>query len=260
MKKKPHILITNDDGILAPGIKHLWSALREIAEITVVAPLLEQSAAGLSITIRSPLRLESLDWPEGIKVWGVSGTPTDCVKLGLSVVVETRPDLIVSGINRGTNAGRNVLYSGTVAGVIEGVMNDIPGIAFSCSDFTHPDYQTAEKHIPKIVEYVLAHPLSKGTLLNVNFPSKDHTTIKGLKLTRQGKERWIENPDKRLHPMEGHTYYWLGAKIVECDEHEDSDISWLKKGYIAAVPVHVGELTDHLHLRERKIHFEQFMN
>lgn len=257
MTARPHILITNDDGIDAPGIKCLWRALSPFANITVIAPASEQSAVGLSITTRTPLKITHLSWEDNVKVWSISGTPADCIKLGLHAIVDTVPDLIASGINRGTNAGRNILYSGTVGAAIEGVMHNIPSIAFSCCDFDDPDYHAASLHIPGIVHYVLEHHLAAGTLLNVNFPLKTISKIKGFKLTRQGKEMWVENPDKRSHPFEGHEYYWLGAKLLECPEEDESDVVWLRKGYITAVPVHIGELTDHRHLEAHKKHFEE---
>jgi len=256
MKNKPRILITNDDGVHAPGIRYLWEALHEIADLTIVAPQTEQSATGLSITLRSPLRLEKLNWSNGIVAWSVNGTPSDCVKLGLNIVFNEKPDLIVSGINRGTNAGRNALYSGTVAAAIEGVLHGIPAIAFSCHDYWDTDYTTANKHIPSIVEHVLKHPLPNGTLLNVNFPSKELEQIRGYKMTRQGMAYWTEDLAERFHPAEKHTYYWLGAKLAEFNEIEDCDIAWLKKGYVTAVPIHVNELTDHQHLESRKNVFE----
>lgn len=257
MTKRPHILITNDDGIHAPGIRHLWNSLREVADLTIVAPATEQSAVGLAITIRSPLRIDKVEWPDNANVWSVNGTPADCIKLALHAVVDKRPDLIVSGINRGTNAGRNILYSGTIAGVIEGVMHDIPGVAFSCRDFINTDYKAVEQYVPHIVGHALEHPLPVGTFLNVNFPSTAIHGIKGFKMARQGKEYWSEDPDKRSHPAEGHAYYWIGGKLAEYDEHEDSDITWLKKGYIAAVPVQIHELTNHHELNARREHFEK---
>lgn len=254
--KKPKILITNDDGINAPGIRHLWTALNSIADVTVVAPANEQSAVGLSITIRSPLHIHKADWGEN--TWSVNGTPADCVKLALSVVLDEKPDLVVSGINRGTNAGRNVLYSGTVAGAIEGVMHDIPALAFSCYNYFNPNFTEIEKFIPLIVKHSLETPLPQGTLLNVNFPDQEqHSMVKGFRMTRQGKEFWVENPDKRTHPAEGKEYYWLGIRLAEFEEHEDSDIAWLKKGYASAVPVHVGDMTDHKHLNEAKESFSK---
>lgn len=267
MEKRPKILITNDDGIHAPGIRHLWNALKDFADLVVCAPLAEQSAVGLSITIRHPLHIQKINWHAPVSLyhntnehvdavtWAVNGTPADCVKLGLSVIFDEAPDLVVSGINRGTNAGRNVLYSGTVAGAIESVMQGIPAIAFSCRDFMEPNYELYEKEIPLIVKHALENPLPQGTLLNVNFPDKSFTEVKGFRMTRQGKELWMENPDKRTHPAEGSEYYWLGAKIAQFEEHEESDITWLKKGYITAVPVHVSELTDHGHLEAHRVSF-----
>lgn len=257
MKRKPHILISNDDGVHAPGIKYLWQALQDIADLTVVAPHAEQSATSLSITLRDPLRLDKIDWNNGAQVWCVTGTPSDSVKLGLKIVLADRkPDLIVSGINRGNNAGRNVLYSGTVAAAIESVLHGVPSIAFSCDDYWDTDYRMAHNHVPKIVEHVLEHPLPHGTLLNVNFPSKNLQGIKGYKMTRQGMEFWVEDPIERSHPADRHAYYWLGAKLAQFDEHEDCDVVWLKKGYVTAVPIHVNELTDHKHLSLRKAHFD----
>lgn len=258
MKTRPHILITNDDGIHSPGIKQLWDALKDVANVTVIAPASEQSAVGLSVTIRHPIRIEKLDWHQHEQAWSVTGTPADCVKMALNVVMEKRPDIIMSGINRGGNAGRNVLYSGTVAGAIEGTLQGIPSVAFSCWDYKDTDYSVASKFIRPMLQHVLENPLPRGTLLNVNFPSKACKEIKGVKLTRQGKEYWAENPDKRLHPAEQSAYYWLGVRLAEFNEEEDCDVVWLKKGYVAAVPVHIDELTDHNHLLKQKQKFEEF--
>jgi 5'-nucleotidase len=259
MSKKPKILITNDDGIYAPGIQHLWNSLKDIADITIVAPASEQSAVGVSITLRNPLRINQVEWPEKGEAWSITGTPADCVKMGLKIILKEKPDLIVSGINRGSNAGRNIMYSGTVGGTIEGIIQGIPGIAFSCVDYFDTNYKKTEQYIPKLVNYILNHPLPNGTLLNVNFPERNQE-IKGVKLTRQGKELWAEDPHERNHPAEGSTYYWLGAKLRQFDEHEDSDIVWLARGYVAAVPVHVGELTDLAHFNQSKNHFETLLN
>ncbi|MCB1111885.1 MAG: 5'/3'-nucleotidase SurE [Chlamydiales bacterium] len=257
MKFRPKILITNDDGIHAPGIRHLWQALRDFADLYVIAPASEQSAVGLSITIRNPLHIQKVDWGENAQAWSVSGTPADCVKLALSVILDSPPDIIVSGINRGSNAGRNILYSGTVAGAMEAVMHDIPGIAFSCRDYLEPGYHHVEQYIPSVVEYLLNNPLPRGTLLNVNFPENTHLGIKGFKMTRQGLELWGENPDQRHHPAEGSSYYWMGARIREFEEHADSDIRWLKNGYMTAVPIHIGELTHTEEFEKRKEAFDQ---
>ncbi len=258
--KRPKILITNDDGIFAPGIRHLWNALKNVADTVIVAPAAEQSAVGVSITLRNPLRLHQVDWADNVAAWSITGTPADCVKMAMKVILKDEvPDLIVSGINRGSNAGRNVMYSGTVGGVIEGILQGIPGVAFSCLEYFDTNYQIVEQYIPKLIDYVLNNPLPQGTLMNVNFPQNKHE-IKGFKLARQGKELWGEDPHERSHPAEGHSYYWLGAKLKKFDEHDDSDIAWLDRGYITAVPVHVGELTDFNHLKDTREHFEYHLN
>ncbi|MBS0272687.1 MAG: 5'/3'-nucleotidase SurE [Proteobacteria bacterium] len=261
MIKRPFILVTNDDGVYAPGIKHLWQVLSKVADICVVAPASEQSAVSLSITVRHPLRIEKIEWPFiEAEVWTVNGTPADCVKLALNVILPRAPQLIVSGINRGNNAGRNVLYSGTVAAVIEGVMHNIPGIAFSVSDYFNPDYEKVKHYIPSVIHYLLSHPLPEGTFLNVNFPKHTETGIKGIRFTKQGKEYWTENPEQREHPAEGSPYYWLGSKLAQFDEDDDSDIVLLKEGYATAVPIHIGDLTHHTSIKECRKTFENFVN
>lgn len=257
--KRPHILITNDDGIYAHGIKQLWQALVPHANITVVAPLHEQSAVGLSTTLREPLHIQKTCWDSASQenIWSVTGTPADCVKLGLSVVTKHRPDLILSGINRGSNVGKGVLYSGTVAAAIESIMQGIPSIAFSSHDYLClPNYPELVKYIYPIVQHVLNHPLPKGTLLNVNFPESNLGPIKGFKMTTQGNEWWAEDPAQRTHPVEGHNYYWLGSKLRRSDDGLEDEGTWLRRGYVTAVPVHVGNLTDHEHLCAVQEHFE----
>lgn len=254
MKKKPRILITNDDGIYAMGIRHLWHALKDVADLSIVAPVSEKSGSGLGITIQDPLHIHTVEWENQTPAWKVSGTPADCIRLALSVILDHVPDLIVSGINRGANSGRNVLYSGTVGGVIEGVLRNVPGVAFSCSDFDKPDYVMAEKFIAPLVHYVLDHPLTPGTLLNVNIPTV--ASVKGVKLASQGRGYWIESPDQRMHP-EGRPYYWLGGKWNDVEEDSESDVALLKEGYVTAVPIHVHELTDHALLKSRKTAFDK---
>ena len=257
MNKKPKILIVNDDGVHAPGIKHLWRAISSFAETTIIAPDTEKSGTGMGITIYSPLHIEPVAWEKDTPAWKVSGTPADCVRLGTSVILDHKPDLIVSGINKGANSGRTALFSGTVGGVIEGVLRDIPGIAFSCVSFENPNYAMTEKYVRQIVQHLLEHPLSHGTLLNVNFPEVD--SFKGLKLARQGRGYWKESPDERRHP-DGYTYYWLGGEWHHHEEDEQSDVSLLSQGYITAVPIHVNELTDHSFLSSRKQLFEELFS
>lgn len=258
---RPHLLLSNDDGIHAPGLRYLWNCLSPYYTLTICAPMQEQSGVGMAITIREPLRMESLPWhSEGPPcdqaniAWAVSGTPADCIKLALHTLFEKQPPaLILTGINRGSNAGRTALYSGTVAGAIEGALQGIPSIAFSCISYEQPDYALAAKYIPEIVAYALAEPFATHTVLNVNFPELTSGQPKGFRLTRQGKEFWGEEIISREHPIEGHTYYWMGSRCVEFEEHAESDIALLQAGYITAVPMQVHDLTDHHFLAERKL-------
>lgn len=250
---KPRILVVNDDGIEAPGLRHLWLALADVAELSIVAPAVEQSGVGAALTLRAPLHIESVKWERNTPAWKVTGTPADCVRLALSVILDKPPDLVVSGINRGSNSGRNLLYSGTVGGVIEGVLRNLPGIAFSSEDFRNPRYEVAQKHVLSIVQYLLSHPLPRGSFLNVTFPSHE---IKGFRLARQGRGFWMEDIAARLDP-EGKPYYWLGGKWNHHEEEADSDVSLIKEGYLTAVPIHINELTDHHALQSRREAFEQ---
>lgn len=251
--KRPKILITNDDGIHAPGIHHLHKSLIDYADLYIVAPETEQSGRSLSVSVFSSLHVKKVENWLKTPAWSVSGTPADCVKIALSLLLREKPDFIVSGINSGTNAGRTLLYSGTVGGVIEGILRGIPGIAFSSYEFEETEYQAFERYIPTFVDYALKHPLPQGTFLNVNFPSKKMVP-QGIKLTRQGRQYWLEDPLDENHE----SVYLLDARLKAFEEHEDSDIYWLDRGYIAAVPVHVDELTDKAYLAHAKAHFEAF--
>jgi 5'-nucleotidase len=252
MSKKPKILIVNDDGIYAPGLKQLWNSLVDKSDLAIVAPAFEKSGAGLSLTLRKPLVIEPVSWEKETPAWKVAGTPADCVRLAISIL-NYKPDLIVSGINRGSNSGRNVLYSGTVGGIIEGALRSIPGIAFSCEEFEKPDYEATAEYIYPFVQHILEHPLPNGTFLNVTFPTSK--TIEGVKMARQGMGYWRESPQQRLHP-EGHYYYWMGGTWHHHEEHEESDVALLKKGYVTAVPIHINEMTDQKVFESRKNHLE----
>ncbi len=263
MKKKPFILISNDDGINAPGIKHLWNALDKSGkyDLTIVAPHREKSGTSLATSLLRPLHIFNIKWEKNTPAWKVTGTPTDSIKIALSEILQKQPDMIVSGINRGSNAGRNVLYSGTVGCVIESVLRNIVGIAFSCYELYNPNYEIAEKYIPYITNYFLKNPPPLGTLINVTFPPKN-IEIKGFKMAYQGKSKWFETPDKRLHP-EGHYYYWLGGKLSKADElNEDknSDVYLLNQGYITAVPIKVSDLTEKDYLQKHRDNFENLFN
>ncbi len=255
-KSALRILLVNDDGIEAPGLRHLWESLLGLAEVTIVAPVAERSSAGMGITSRKPLSLSQVSWDGNTSAWKVNGTPADCVKLALSAVMRAPPHLILSGINRGTNAGRNVLYSGTVGGVIEGVLRGIPGIALSCSSYQEPNYPIAQPLIPRLVRYVIDHPLSQGSFLNVNFPS-EASPLRGIRLTRQGKSYWIDKIEERQHPN-GDSYYWLGCSALQCVEDLDSDTHLLTQGYVTATPIYVEDLTHNETIAQRSETFSAF--
>lgn len=258
MNNKPKILVTNDDGIHASGIRSLWEGIKDHADVIVVAPSSEKSASGLSATLTKPLKIHTMHpWEEGAQIYSVNGTPADCVKLTLGILLkDSPPDLILSGINRGYNAGSNVLNSGTIGAVMEGVLRGIPGIAFSSGNFTRTDCKDLEKYIHPIVEHLIKNPIRKGSLFNVNFPENHHEGIKGLKLAKQGRSSWRDNPDKRFHP-EGTPYYWLGGVWHEQEEEDNSDVALLKQGYATAVPLHIAELTDHNLIDEHQGAFEK---
>lgn len=254
MKGKKKILITNDDGITARGIWHLWHALVDFADLYIVAPTTERSGVGSGITLHHPITIEPVHWEKNTPAWKINGTPADCIRFGMSVILTDPPEMILSGINRGSNAGRSVLYSGTIGGVIESAMRRVPGIAFSSEAFNDSKYELLERYIIPITQHILEHPLSEGTLLNVNFPSEPES-IRGIRLARQGRGLWIEDPAERRHP-DGNAYYWHGGKWADHPEHENSDVALLKQGFITAVPIHVDELTDHKFLLERRQSFE----
>jgi 5'-nucleotidase len=175
--------------------------------------------------------------------------------LALSVILDKKPDLVVSGINKGANSGRTLLYSGTVGGIIEATMRHIPGIAFSCEDFDQPNYLAFESDVFPLVDYVLKHPLPKGTFLNVNFPSRFGKNHKGCSFARQGMGYYKESPVQGMHP-DGWPYYWMGGCWEEHKEHEESDVHLLRQGFISVVPIHIHELTDLDTFHSRKTHFE----
>lgn len=253
---KPFIVIVNDDGIDAPGIWHLWHALKDSAELMIIAPDSDKSCVGLGASLRTPLFIKPVKWEENTPAYKINGTPVDCIKMGLHTILKRKPDLIVSGINRGSNAGRNVLYSGTIGAVIEGCMRGIAGIAFSAEDFINPDYAKMEEPIRAIVSWTLEHKLPTGTILSVSFPEGE---FKGIKLAKQGLRFCRDAPEERIHP-EGHTYYWLGWGIDHFEEDPESDIHLLKEGFVTAVPLHVHTLTDNHFRDERGVFFEEICN
>lgn len=244
-EKKPLILITNDDGVSAPGIRFLIEAMKPLGEVVVVAPAGPQSGMGHAITISKPLRLDAVDLYPGIKAYQASGTPVDCVKLAVDVILHRKPDLLVSGINHGSNSSINVIYSGTMSAAVEGGIEGIHSIGFSLCDYKYDaNFKPTEKYVQAIAKNVLANGLPKGTLLNVNFPKVDNgDEIKGVKICRQCNAKWQENFDERKDPG-GRSYYWLTGKFINNDEGEDTDEWALANNYVSVVPTQF-DLTAH---------------
>ncbi|CAM4332497.1 5'/3'-nucleotidase SurE [Flavobacterium terrigena] len=234
MKK---ILITNDDGIAAPGIKALTEVMHELGEIFIIAPDSAQSGMGHAITINSTLELKHIPGFLGTEnAYSCTGTPVDCVKMGIHELMKTRPDLCVSGVNHGSNSSINVIYSGTMSAAVEGGIEGIPSIGFSLCDYSwDANFENIKPYIKKIALEVLEKGLPEGVILNVNFPKTDK--IKGIKICRQAKAAWEEEFDKRTNPM-GKEYYWLTGKFVNHDNGEDTDEWALANDYISIVPVH----------------------
>jgi 5'-nucleotidase len=234
---RPLILVTNDDGIVAPGIRALVEVASLLGEVIVVAPDSPQSAKGHAITIHDPLRLKKVKVFEGIEAWECSGTPVDCVKLAKHVVLKDRKiDLCVSGINHGSNASINIMYSGTLSAAMEAAMENIPSIGFSLLDFSFDaDFKPAQHWAKPIMEYVLTNNIPHGNLLNVNFPKLPLDDIKGIRVCRQAEARWIEKFLEARDPS-NQPYYWLTGEFVLLDDDEDSDVRALQAGYISIVP------------------------
>ena len=243
--EKPLILVTNDDGILAPGIRALISVMETIGQVLVVAPDKPQSAMGHAITINNTLFLDKISKEEDIIAeYSCSGTPVDCVKLAVNEILKRKPDLCVSGVNHGSNSSINVIYSGTMSAAVEAGIEGIPAIGFSLLDYDwNANFEPTKKFIKKIALEVLQNGLPEGVILNVNFPKLSEKEIKGIKVCRQAKAMWQEKFDKRTSPM-GRDYYWLTGKFINQDNGEDTDEWALENGYISLVPVQF-DLTAH---------------
>lgn len=240
----PNILITNDDGINAPGLRKLIETMRPLGNVIVVAPDQPMSGSGHAITVRHPLRLHLIKDEEGYKEYGCTGTPVDCVKLGEQVVLRKKPDLMVSGINHGSNASVNIVYSGTMAAVLESAISGIPSIGFSLLDYSHhADFSSCGPIASKIARTVLANGLPDGVCLNVNIPAVNGHEISGIKICRQGRSKWVEEFDTRTDPHH-RDYYWLTGYFEKLEENEDTDQWALENNFVSIVPVHF-DLTAH---------------
>lgn len=237
IRDKPVILITNDDGVTAPGIMSLVEAVRDLGKIVVVAPDKPQSGMGHAITIGQPLRLHKANVFDGIEAYSCTGTPVDCVKLAVDKILHRKPDLCLSGINHGANHSINVIYSGTMSAAVEAAIESIPSAGFSLMDYSiEADFTGARKYVRLVVEKMLATKMDKHTVLNVNIPALPLDHLKGFKLCRQAYAKYIEDFIERQDPH-GRMYYWLTGEFVNFDKGKDTDVWALANGYVSIVPV-----------------------
>jgi len=242
---KPTILIVNDDGITAPGLANLIEAVADLGEIIVVAPDSPQSGMGHAVTIGNTLRLVKVNLFEemGIEAYQCSGTPVDCVKMAQDILLHRKPTICLSGINHGSNASINVIYSGTMSAAMEAAIDGIPAAGFSLQDFRwDADFSIAKKVVRTVTQQMLVSHLPENFLVNVNIPKVSEADFKGIKVCRQASAQWKENFEKRVDPR-GNDYYWMTGKFVNNDMGADSDLENLKQGYASVVPVKF-DLTD----------------
>ncbi len=249
------ILVTNDDGITSGGIQALTAAMARLGEVMVVAPDRQQSAVGHALTVASPLRAVKMQREHASIAYAVNGTPADCVKLGVSTLLPHRPDIVVSGINHGSNTSVNAIYSGTVSAATEGTLMGIPSMAVSLATFdAAADMSLAAEVAFDVASRLLDLKLPAGTLLNVNVPAIDRANYRGMKVTRQGHNAWKDGYDVRKDPQ-GHSYYWLTGEFITLSEQEDGDDFAVQQGWTAVTPIHY-ELTNVAELNRLKGLFE----
>lgn len=237
------ILVSNDDGIDSPGISALVKSLKEIAEVTVVAPQGEQSAVGHAITMKIPLRVTHYYKNGDFFGYAIDGTPADCIKIGIRNIMQEAPDLVVSGINNGSNTAINIIYSGTVSAAREAAIMDVPAFAISVTSHVPKSYSFAAKVAKQLALKMKNHKLPLGTMLNVNVPDIPENEIAGIILTKQGKSKWDDIYEKRLDPY-GREYYWLTGTLLEVDKNNDIDQVAIRKNYVSITPIHF-DLTDY---------------
>lgn len=242
-----HILLTNDDGVDAPGIRALLTEISKIATVTLVAPDRERSAAGHSLTFFDPLRVWTIRETEQYTIYSSNGSPSDCVLLALDII-QGSPDFIIAGINRGGNMGDDITYSGTVSAVMEGVLHGIPGFAISLNTFEHGDYSVAARFARVLAGQVVGKTFPPLTLLNVNVPHVPEEDIRGVAITRQGHSIYRERLEKRMDPR-GRTYYWVGGEMPLGKEEDGTDFKAVANRMISITPLQL-DLTHHKWLDE----------
>ena len=243
--KRPLIFVTNDDGITATGIHALVQAMLPLGDVWVIAPDSHQSGMGHAVTFTTILRLNPYDYGHGVAgAWSCSGTPVDCVKLGIAEVLHRKPDLLVSGINHGSNASINVIYSGTMSAAVEGAVESIPSIGFSLMDESQDaDFEASGTVARKIATHVLTHGLPDGTCLNVNIPKGRPADVGDIKICRQAMGHWKDSFESRKSPS-GAPYYWMRGEFHNPDKGADTDLAALEAGHVSVVPIHF-DMTAH---------------
>src|SRR6218665_429301 len=257
--QKPLIFVTNDESIYANGIDALVQVAQTFGDVVVIAPDKPQSGMGHAITINDPLRLMENNRWDGIKAFACSGTPVDCVKLGIYEVLHQKPDLILSGINHGSNAATNVLYSGTMSAAVEGALEGIPSIGFSLDDFeANADFSLAKYVVREVIENALKTDIPQGVCLNVNIPQVANADFKGIKVCRQAHAYWDDRFEKREDQF-GRTYYWLTGDFNQHEPGKDTDLYYLSQNYATIVPTQF-DLTAHETLTQLNEQFSKDEN
>ena len=231
------ILVTNDDGIYSSGIFALWDVAREFGDVDIIAPMNEKSAVSHGITISNPIYVKEIEREDGFKGLAVSGTPADCVKIGIKSLLPFKPDLILSGINIGSNLGNNIIYSGTVAAAIEGATLNIPSIAISIDSFKPRNFSTSKIVVRKIINFIENNAMPSGTILNINIPDCEPNNLKGYKITVQGNQYFKDNFDKRIDPR-GREYFWMTGEIIDNDKELRYDGFAVSNDYASITPIH----------------------
>jgi len=255
---RPKILITNDDGINAPGLRNLIEMLRPMGRVYVVASEFPMSGQSHAITVRTPLRLHPIEIADTYEEYSCNGTPVDCVKLGVQLVVKEKPDLVVSGINHGSNASVNIIYSGTMAAVIEACIDGIPAVGFSLTDYSRKaDFSGCNTVVRTIVDAILTKGLPEDVCLNVNIPAVNSSRVRGIKVCRQAKARWVETFDSRKDPA-NKEYHWLTGVFEKRENGEDTDQWALENNYVSVVPIHFDFTANHAlqHIKNWKLNEE----
>lgn len=243
--ERPVILVSNDDGIRAPGIRALISEMKRVGKVYVVAPDREQSAVSHSLTLHRPLRVDEVAKGE----YSVDGTPTDCVSVGLNGILKERPHILVSGVNDGENLGEDVTYSGTVSAAMEGTLLGLPSIAISLERGEAGDvrnFKEAARFAARVARFILRNGMPEDTLLNINVPTRK--AVKGHRVTVQGKRTFDDNVVEKIDPR-GRKYYWISGDMTKWEGGKESDFYAVSRGYISVTPVHL-DMTNHSTLEE----------